>query len=161
MNSKRIIALIIICFIFAFFGWLVLKPKLSTSSISKSDLTPAYLGNNKILVRLAQTAEEKKQGLSNAEKLDENEGMLFLFPIKQRPVFWMKEMNFPLDFIWIADDRVVDLTVNLLPAPKDSPINQIPSCQPKRPIDSVLEVNAGFVEKNKIKINDRFRLATE
>jgi uncharacterized membrane protein (UPF0127 family) len=66
----------------------------------------------------------------------------------------MKGMNFPLDFIWIRENKVVDITEN---APAET--KTIPSIyKPKEPVDMVLEVNAGVVKKDKIKIGDIIEL---
>jgi hypothetical protein len=105
-------------------------------------------------VNLSQTEKERSQGFSGVKKLAENEGMLFILPQKQIPSFWMKAMNFPLDFIWISDQKVVDLTENVLPPKANHGL--IATAQPRFPCDKVLEVNAGFIKKHGIKIGDKF-----
>lgn len=112
------------------------------------------IGNSKISVEVARTAEERSLGLSYQRKLPENSGMLFVFPQKSFQTFWMKGMNFDLDFIWIADGKVVDITENV-PAPRENvPDEALPTYRSINPIDAMLEVNSGFVVKNKIKVGD-------
>ena len=83
--------------------------------------------------------------------LADNRGMLFLFPQENFYPFWMKNMRFPLDIIWIdKDKRIVDIKTDV------PTCNQ--TCESLTPGDKalyVLEVNAGFAKKNEIKIGDR------
>lgn len=110
------------------------------------------LGDAKIAVEVADTDKERTQGLSGRPSLPRDRGMLFVFSSKNRYSFWMKEMKFPLDFIWIDKDKVVDLTPNV-PYPKngESPVSIIP----KVPVDKVLEVNAGVIDSSQVKIGDQ------
>ena len=55
----------------------------------------------------ARTQEDRAQGLSGRESLAADAGMLFVFEAERRPGFWMREMQFPLDFIWISAEGVV------------------------------------------------------
>jgi uncharacterized membrane protein (UPF0127 family) len=80
-----------------------------------------------------------------------NEGMLFIFQQKEQPEFWMKDMKFPLDIIFINDDTVTDITKNA--KPNDSPNR--PRYKPTTNINYVLEVNAGDTDKKKIQVGDK------
>ena len=51
---------------------------------------------------LADTPEKRFQGLSGREILEEGTGMLFVFQEERQHTFWMKDMRFPLDMIWIT-----------------------------------------------------------
>jgi len=77
--------------------------------------------------------------------------MLFLFDKSGRYAFWMKDMKFPLDFIWIAGDKVVDIDENIPP-------DYSGTLKPETPVDKVLEINAGVCEKYGIKKGDEVRL---
>ena len=106
-------------------------------------------------MEIKDTSEERKQGLSNRKHLPKDQGVLFIFDQPAQHSFWMKNMLFDLDFIWIKNNKVVDITENV-PAPKN---NQPPvSLKPKSPVNKVLEVNAGFIQKHHIKINDLVKL---
>ena len=112
--------------------------------------------NDQILkVELAETDQQKSDGLSGRVKLDENQGMLFRdFPSDiNLPAFWMKGMNFDLDLIWIRNNRIVGITPNI-PKPTTKNQNKLPLYYPPSTIDSVLEVNAGWSKKHNIKISD-------
>ena len=67
-------------------------------------------------VELAITAEEQIQGLSGRPALAAGTGMLFVYQQQSKYSFWMPDMRFPLDIVWISSDCVVaDVTLNALP----------------------------------------------
>lgn len=105
-------------------------------------------------VILSETPAQIKQGLSYRESIGAD-GMLFLFERETQPVFWMYEMRFPLDFIWIRNNEVVDIQQNVQPPRPETPDSQIARVQPNQPVTAVLEVPAGFIEKKSIKIGTR------
>jgi len=113
--------------------------------------TYVKIGDTVIDVEIADEMEERWQGLSNRESLGEESGMLFIFPKKQVQNFWMKDMNFPLDMIWIADDTIMKMDENLPPAGEhpDATYSSV------HPVNYVLEVNAGFAAGHGIKAGDR------
>lgn len=97
-------------------------------------------------VAIARTFEEHAQGLSRCEQLPAGSGMYFVFASKQTPVFWMQGMLFPLDIIWIADNKVVGISANV-PAPADQADPNPARVGPPQPIDAVLEIAAGEAAK--------------
>jgi uncharacterized membrane protein (UPF0127 family) len=120
------------------------------------------VGGQNLQIEIADTPKKMATGLSGRLNLNSNQGMLFDFKNeKVFPKFWMKDMNFNLDLIWIDGEKIVGITPNV-PAPsKDQRLKikdaDIPSYSPPKPIDQVLEVNAGWCEKNKIKIGDEVK----
>ncbi len=99
----------------------------------------------RVNIQVASTVEEQTQGLSGRESLSDNEGLLFVYERPGFPNFWMKDMNFPIDIIWInADEYVVDTTENL------GPDTYPQTFSPIEPTKYVLEVNAGYVQENEI-----------
>lgn len=69
-----------------------------------------------IAVEIVDTKEEVEKGLSGRLSMGEKEGMLFVFPVMGQYSFWMKDMNFPIDIIWISDEgRVVHIKENATP----------------------------------------------
>lgn len=107
-----------------------------------------------LTVELAQTPKDWEKGLSNRASLDQIDGMLFVFPYAHIPVFWMKDMNFPLDMIWVSDSIIVDIT----PDVPLSPTDKLPTYSPQSPVNKVLEVPAGWSAANNIKIGDTLTL---
>ncbi|MEZ0208944.1 MAG: DUF192 domain-containing protein [Candidatus Paceibacterota bacterium] len=61
----------------------------------------------KIVAEVASTPASRELGLSGRSGLKEGKGMLFVFEHSGRYGFWMKDMNFPIDIIWINEDGVV------------------------------------------------------
>lgn len=66
------------------------------------------IGKKQYKVKEAKTPEEKQKGLQGTEKLPEDEGMLFYFDPPQDVSFWMKDVAYPLDIIFIDDDQEVE-----------------------------------------------------
>ena len=95
-------------------------------------------------VELAITPMERGQGLSGREVLPEGTGMLFIFEGDQHLAFWMPDMNFPLDMVWIDSGcQVVDATLNA-PVPESGQgLADLPRFSPNSPARFVLEINAG------------------
>jgi len=98
---------------------------------------------HRIRVEVADTVEKTILGLSNRERLREEEGMLFLYPDKQTRTFWMKDMRFDLDIVWIAGNRIVRISRNAR-AEGSRPSWIYDSGVP---VDKVLEINAGLCER--------------
>jgi uncharacterized membrane protein (UPF0127 family) len=108
------------------------------------------INGRSVFADVADTPTLRERGLSGTEDLKDNEGMLFVFDEPSRPGFWMKEMNFPLDIIWInADNFVADVSEGL------SPSSYPRIFSPKTDIKYALEVQSGFVQRNSIKIGDK------
>ena len=108
------------------------------------------VGNAQAAVEVRDTEEGRSLGLSGREKLGENEGMLFIFDQPGIYSFWMKEMKFPLDFVWIQGDEVVEVRENVGIVEMD--------IKPKQAIDKVLEVNSGWVKQNNVRVGDKIKL---
>lgn len=108
------------------------------------------INGKKLIVEIADDPEEQIQGLSYRKSLGSESGMLFVFEQPLIPAFWMKDMNFALDILWInADGMLVMISKNISP-------NTYPQTfQPSSPVKYVLEVNAGWSDKNKIKVGDK------
>lgn len=100
-------------------------------------------------VDIAVTPAARAKGLSGRPSLGENEGMLFVFGVPAKYQFWMKDMLFPLDLIWIRDGEIVDMTVDV-PAP--GPNGEPPVYSPFEPADMVLEVRAGFAAAHGLRV---------
>ncbi len=103
------------------------------------------IGNKKYMVEIAETDTQRTQGLSGRDRLSDNSGMLFVFSSPDKYRFWMKDMKFPLDFIWVRDGKIVDLTENV-PPPGNSEI--LPTIKPNEPVSQVLEVMGGEITRN-------------
>jgi uncharacterized membrane protein (UPF0127 family) len=101
-----------------------------------------------LVADIAETNDQRTVGLAVKDTLNENEAMLFVFSTEREHSFWMKNMKFPIDIIWLdADKEVVHIEHSLDPCLPDS------SCQTYKPNDNslyVLETVAGFAQKYKV-----------
>lgn len=112
-----------------------------------------FINGAKLTVEVADTERLRNQGLSGRSPLPVNSGMLFVFPVAAYYQFWMKEMKFPLDFIWIEKGKVVDLTENVPPSKSSG--EKLPIFTAKYPFDQVIEVNAGTIRSLNIHLDDK------
>jgi len=112
------------------------------------------IGGEKIKVEVADTLEKQMMGLSGREGLEKNTGLLFIFDQPAKYSFWMKDMKFSIDIIWLAPSaveglvKIVDIKKNALPESYPE------SFSPEEPASYVLEVNAGFSDQNNLKKGD-------
>lgn len=106
-------------------------------------------------VELALTGAEQAQGLSGREELAAGSGMLFVWNQESRRSFWMPDMNFPLDLVWLNGEcAVVQITAE---APPQAP-GQSRADLPRYTVDGVkyvLEINAGEAARRGINVGDR------
>lgn len=110
------------------------------------------IGAHSIAVDLAVTNAEKIKGLSGRAALAPNEGMLFVYDHKEAYEFWMHDMRFSLDVVWIDGEMVADISLNV-PAPNAAEPPAV--MKPRVAVDKILELNAGTVERLGIAIGDR------
>jgi len=103
---------------------------------------------------LAKTAEEQSIGLAKYKEIDMNQGMLFLFQKPDYYSFWMKDMRFPIDIIFINGNKVVDVFQNVPVSPNDN----LPIYTTKTKADKVLEINAGLSNKYGIKTGSEVKI---
>ena len=108
-----------------------------------------FPNGKEILVDVARTYRAQMKGLSGRTSLPENEGLLFVHNRMDYQSYWMKEMLFPIDIIWIANNQVVGFVQSTQPQEPPLTIYTSPV-----PVDKVLEVNAEFVQENSIKVGD-------
>jgi uncharacterized protein len=116
-----------------------------------------HIGNVNIPVSIADTDTTREKGLSGQESLSSDSGMIFIFQKEDKHGFWMKETNFPLDFIWIRDGKVTEITADV-PTQLNVTERELKVYTPKDPVDWMLEVNAGFTAKKGIKVGDSVSL---
>lgn len=96
------------------------------------------IGGKTLLVEVMNTDVLRMQGLSGREALPKGSGMLFVFDNPDTYGFWMKDMKFAIDIIWLNDAKeVIDIARNVQP-------NTFPHAfYPPVPVKYVLETNPG------------------
>jgi uncharacterized protein len=124
-------------------------------STPNSKYTQAIVTANGFDIRadLAITGDQHIKGLSIKDHLRENQGMLFMFDTPGKYDFWMKDMKFPLDIIWLDNNRtVVHIEHDLVPCHSDF---QCPTYSSQKDSLYVLETVAGFSQKHRVNIGTR------
>jgi uncharacterized membrane protein (UPF0127 family) len=138
-----------------------------SATVSATSSKPAPIQNGTTVsidgaifdVDVADTVPKQVQGLSGRSPLKSNEGMLFLFSFARNEGFWMYDMKFPLDIVWINGNRIVGVSADV-PAPKPGQASStLPIYYPPSPIDKVLEVNAGTAAKYGFKAGDTISIS--
>ena len=102
----------------------------------------------KIPVEVADTPKKRSLGLGKRPSLKKGWGMLFVFEERKPHRFWMKDMQFPLDIIWLDNHRIVHINHNAEPASSDDDPEVMTS---PVPVNFVLEIAAGRAVKLRLK----------
>lgn len=112
-------------------------------------LTPIRIENIEMQASVANDTETRTKGLSGTPYLPEGVVKLFVFEESQEWGFWMKDMKYPIDIIWVdATGKIVHIEESISPA--TYPMSFVPH----KPARYVVETVAGFVEQNKIEVGD-------
>ncbi len=147
-------------------GMLYGKPVNKNSFLAKfnqtkmADKKEIKVGDTAVKVEVVKTTEERSKGLSGRESIGENEGMLFVFDqASSSPSFWMKDMEFAIDIIWINKDKVVKIHKNVRPPEEGTTQDKLLIYRPDTPVEYVLEVKANFCDTNEVKVGTKVDLS--
>jgi len=125
----------------------------AAGSLPQKDIVTVCIKDTCIQAEVVSTFAEREKGLMFRESLADDKGMLFIFEEEGLYNFWMKNMRFPLDIIWLdLNKKIVDIKENVLPCSESCEI-----LSPENKAKYVLEVNAGFTRRNKVKIGEVVR----
>lgn len=114
------------------------------------ELVPVAIGSTSVQASVADSLPERISGLSNTPYLPEGVVKLFAFGTEGEHSIWMKDMNYPLDIIWVAKSgTIVHIEENI--APETFP----ESFASPKPAWYVVEANAGFVASTSLKVGDK------
>jgi uncharacterized membrane protein (UPF0127 family) len=111
------------------------------------------IGKVKYSLYVSDTESKRMQGLSDVAKMPKKQGMLFVFEKADTYGFWMKDMKFPLDMIFLRENQIVDLKQNIL----ESSFPQI--FYPISAVDAVIELNTGEIQKSGVHIGDVLKVS--
>ncbi|MBI2621925.1 MAG: DUF192 domain-containing protein [Candidatus Levybacteria bacterium] len=117
--------------------------------ILSKQTTKVLVNDQSFSVSVAKTEKEKQIGLSKTTEINENQGMLFIFDEPDYYSFWMKDMKFPIDIIYINGDKIVTVIDNAKPPVNGDGVLEV--YQPEDQSDKVLEISAGLAKKYNIK----------
>ncbi|MBI2601368.1 DUF192 domain-containing protein [Candidatus Daviesbacteria bacterium] len=153
---KKFIIQIVILLIFIFVAIGFWTNRITTIPFvpEKVDTKNVEINGKLLRVEIADTLTKRTKGLGGRESLASGSGMLFMFPEEKQYSFWMKGLKFPIDIIWIKDQKVADIIKNVPPPQEGQEDNELPIYQPNQPVDMVLEVNVGTVDMLGIQIGD-------
>ena len=154
LNRAAIIVGVLIVLVLAVWAFLNLRPFLG--GFFGGPTGKVTINGQTFTVEIADTPEKREIGLSKKNSLADDRGMLFTFDRPDYYSFWMKEMQIPIDIIYINNDKVVSVYGNVHPPEnEDSPL---PIYKPTAPSDKVLEINAGLSQEHNIKTGDTLQV---
>ena len=138
-------------FIILFFSLLVLVWLIARQNKTLR-LETLHLGTRVLHVEVARGSAALSKGLGDRDAIG-SDGMLFVLPMRDIPHFWMKDMRFGLDFVWIDQGKVIAVLPNIKSA-QGVPDSQLEIYTPGMPTTHVLELPMGDISKRGIHIGD-------
>ena len=146
MLKKIISAVIFIVIIFGIVYYFSnVKKEVVFEKLDDYKMVSANVGSVETKLYVANTPEKMIKGLSGVEKLEDNEGMIFVYPDEGERIFWMKDMNFPIDILWFnSNNEIVHIEENVLPENYPERYGEGVMAQ------YIMEFNAGFIERNSL-----------
>ena len=123
--------------------------------VHETNQSTVTIGTAVYKVKIADDNLTRGKGLSGQINLPDDHGMLFIFDNPAIQTFWMKDMLFPIDIVWISDTCLVAGITPDIPIPLESTaINELPRYQSGSPVKYVLEIAQGQAKVWDIKIGD-------
>src|SRR3989344_689004 len=125
------------------------------SKSAASENVNVTIGSLTVEAKTAINPQSRKRGLSKIDSIAFNQGMLFVFENPGQYGIWMKDMKFAIDVLWLDENKkVVDIAVDVPPQQglKDS---ELTIYKPSHNSKYVLEVNAGLVNLNGVRVGDK------
>lgn len=146
---------IIVVVIFIFLGAVLFYVK-NTSTRGGSQSIIRIEDKVEYVLEIVSDPVSQAKGLSGRESLPEDTGMLFVFSRPKVQHFWMKDMYFPIDVVWIRDFTIIGFSENVL----HPELTEGKTARMKSPevADMVLELNAGQIEKYHLKEGDKLKI---
>ena len=132
-----------------------LASKPTVPIVHETNKSTVTIGTAVYTVKIADDNLTRSKGLSGQISLPDDHGMLFIFDNPAIQTFWMKDMLFPIDIVWISDTCLVAGVTPNIPIPLESTeINELPKYQSGSPVKYVLEIAQGQAKVWDIKIGD-------
>ena len=109
-------------------------------------------GGEAITSELAVSPAQRQQGLMFRERINPDQGMLFVFEREGQHSFWMKNMKFAIDILWLdSEKRIIHIEQGVPPCESED----CPSYAPTASALYVLELAAGSVKRFDLKLYQR------
>ncbi|MCU0660477.1 MAG: DUF192 domain-containing protein [Candidatus Pacebacteria bacterium] len=146
-NINKVVHIVLLA---GFFGVLI---AVATLYFQKNELATAQsiinIAGKTLRIEFVDTMSEKETGLAKYAQIHDDFGMVFVFTMPGKYGFWMKDMHFPIDIIWIGEDMtVVHIERDI------SPDSYPKIFYPNTDALYVLETKAGFSQKQNLKLGD-------
>jgi uncharacterized membrane protein (UPF0127 family) len=137
---------------------LVLSFHLQGCAEKKEFIQLFFPSGNQVTAELAITEQEKLLGLMFRDEILSDQGMLFVYEEKGYHSFWMKNVSFPIDIIWLDEEkRIIHIIQSVPPCLAED----CPSYRPEKPAQYVLELKAGKVTEEGLELYDRLDFILE
>jgi uncharacterized membrane protein (UPF0127 family) len=165
--NKFVLTVILIALGYIIYMFFFPDKIINTKENKNTNIITVNIGNKNIKAEVAKTTYQKTKGLMFRKELKKDTGMLFVFNTEAKHTFWMANTYIPLDIVWINKDKnIVHMSEDTHPCDssenKNMAIKTIQniknSCTlytPKEKALYVLEINAGWIKENGIKLGDK------
>jgi uncharacterized membrane protein (UPF0127 family) len=115
-------------------------------------VVPLTLPSGKVLkVEVMVSDQDRAMGLMFRRSLPRDRGMLFVFESSDFHGIWMKNCRFPIDIVWLDEERRVVSVTESVPPCKAEPC---PVYEPLRRASFVVELNAGQARREKVMVGE-------
>lgn len=166
MKLNKYVLFILFIIMLAIF-WIVVNKQVNT----QSPLEPAQ--NNKQVkvdrpqlvlkgqifdLEVMDTPAKQREGLSGRDALASDQAMVFVFDQAKIMDFWMKDMKFNIDLLWVKDNEIVAWEKNMLAPDPNLPDNKLQHYTSPFPVDKVIELPSGTIDSLSLKLNDKVEL---
>ncbi|MDY6865513.1 MAG: DUF192 domain-containing protein [Halobacteriota archaeon] len=143
---KRTLTIVLLILLVALTGCL---------DFSGDDIVEVEIGDTLVYAEVSDSSSEKIRGLMYRTHLNETEGMLFVYDSERNLSFWMKNMEIPIDMIWLDSNLSIVHIEDSVPPCKggDCPTYTAPS-----KAMYILEVRANFTNRNDVQVGDQIKL---
>ena len=136
-------------------GQFITPSATGSAETQKKENTQVTVKDLAIKAKIADEPKEQQTGLADYSSLGLDEGMIFVFDQSKRHTFWMKDMDFAIDIIWIDEaKKIVDIAPNVPPEPNKNE-KELTRYKPKSDAKYVLEINAGISALHNLQISDQ------
>ena len=152
---KRFLALLAVAALILALGFVFSIKDTAETPEPQQKVTPMLvrslmLGGRSVEVEVADTPSLRERGLSGGEALLEGTGMLFVFAEEGLHSFWMKDMRFSIDILWLTSSgEIIHMEESV------SPSTYPTTFLSQKPSTYVLELPAGYASVNGIRLGDR------
>lgn len=101
-----------------------------------------------VYVEKSQSLKERTKGLMNRKRLEDDGGMLFIFPEDDKSPFWMKDTYISLDIIFVDRDyRIIHIAKDTVPLSEDLILSP-------KPYRYVVELKGGAAHRLTVSVGD-------